>query len=82
MNDTLRIPRTLATRLERVAAIEGQTATSVAREAIAGHLQYLEWKTRAIAEGEADIRAGRVMTTAEVSAALRKQRARRAGKKA
>lgn len=82
MNDTLKLPRALAYRLERVAATEGQTATTVAREAIAGHLQYLEWKVRAIAEGESDIKAGKVMTTGQVTAALRKQRTRRAAKAA
>lgn len=57
-----------------------QQPESLARDAITECLDYLEWKERALAQGEADLRTGYVLTTEEVFAAIEKQRARRARK--
>ena len=80
MNDTIILSRSLASRLRRVSAKVRQKPESLAREAIAECLEYLEWKERALAQGEADLNAGHVLTTEEVFAAIEKQRARRARK--
>jgi len=80
MNDTIILSKSLARRLRRVSAKVRQKPESLAREAIAESLDYLEWKERALAQGEADLRAGRVLTTEEVFAAIEKQRARRVPK--
>ncbi len=80
MNDILKPPKPLAARLERATLDQGVAPSTIARKAIAGHLQYLEWKDRAIAVGDADIAAGRLMTTEQVFAAVAKQRAKRVGK--
>ena len=80
MNDIVKLPRPLAARLERASLDQGVALSSIACKAIAEHLQYLEWKEQAIAAGDADIAAGRLMTTEQVFAAVAKQRAKRAGK--
>lgn len=80
MNATVTLPKPLAARLERVSLDQGVAPSTIARKAIAEHLQYLEWRERAIAAGDADIVAGRTMTTDQAFAAVAKQRAKRAGK--
>lgn len=80
MNDMLKLPKALATRLKKVSLMQGDAPDAIARSAIAEHLRYLEWKEKAVARGDADIVAGRILTTAEVLSAIEKQRARRVGK--
>jgi predicted transcriptional regulator len=80
MNDIVRLPKLLAARLKKVSIDQGIAPAKIAHKAIAEHLQYLEWKERAIASGDADIAAGRLMTTEQVFAAVAKQRATRVGK--
>ena len=77
MNDIVKLPKLLAARLERVSIDQGIAPSAIARKAITEHLRYLEWKERAIALGDADLAAGRLMTTEQVFAAVAKQRARR-----
>ncbi len=81
MNDIVRLPKPLAARLAKASHAQGVEPSVIARKAISEHLSYLEWKERAIALGDADIAAGRVMTTAQVFSAVAKQRAKRAGKR-
>ena len=64
----------------KVSHVQGIAPSAIARKAIAEHLSYQEWKERAIALGDADHAAGRVLTTAQVFSALAKQRAKRVGK--
>ena len=40
----------------------------------------MEWKEKAIAEGQADLDSGNVITTAQIRESLAKQRAQRAAK--
>ena len=80
MNDIVKLPKLLAARLERVSIDLGIAPSAIAHKAIAEHLSYLEWKERAIALGDADLAAGRLMTTEQVFAAVAKQRAKRVGK--
>ena len=80
MNDMVRLPKLLAARLERASVDQGIAPAVIARKAIAEHLRYLEWKERAIAQGDADIAAGRLLSTEQVFAVIEKQRAKRARK--
>lgn len=80
MNDIVKLPKLLAARLERVSIDQGIAPSAIARKAIAEHLRYLEWKERAIALGDADLAAGRLMTTEQVFAAVANQRAKRVSK--
>ena len=80
MYDFIKLPKPLAARLEKVSHVQCVAPSAIARKAISEHLSYLEWKERAIALGDADIYAGRVMSTDEVFAAVAKQRTKRGGK--
>ena len=80
MNDIVKLPKPLAARLEKVSHVQRIAPAAIACKAIAEHLSYLEWKERAIALGDADLAAGRVMATAQVFSAVAKQRAKRVGK--
>jgi predicted transcriptional regulator len=77
MNDFVKLSKPLAARLEKVSHVRGVAPSAIARKAISEHLSCLEWKERAIAQGDADISAGRVMSTEQVFAAVAKQRAKR-----
>ena len=80
MNVIVKLSKLLAARLEKVSADEGVPADALARQAIAEHLRYLEWKQRSIAQGDADIAADHLLSTDQVFAAVAKQRARRVRK--
>lgn len=76
----LKLPKTLAKRLEKVAAIARINPESILKTALKDRLDYLEWKEKAIAEGQADLDNGRVVTTGKIRESLAKQRAQRAAK--
>jgi len=80
MLDELKLPKTLAKRLEKVAAIVRINPESILKTALKDRLDYLEWKEKAIAEGQADLDNGRVVSTAQVRESLAKQRVQRAAK--
>lgn len=80
MLDELKLPKTLAKRLEKVAAIARINPESILKTALKDRLDYLEWKEKAIAEGQADLDNGLVVSTAQVRESLAKQRAQRAAK--
>ena len=80
MRDDLKLPKTLAKRLEKVAAIASINPESILKTALKDRLDYLEWKEKAIAEGQADLDNGRVVSTAQVRESLAKQRVQRAAK--
>ena len=80
MNDMLRLPKTLATRLRKMSHKQGDSPATIAEVAIDEHLRYLEWKEKAIAAGDADIAAGRTLTTGQMLAAISRQRAARGRK--
>ncbi len=84
MNDMngISLPKDLRERIERLSRLRKVTAKSLVREAIADRVAYLEWEEKALAEGQADLDAGRVMTTEQVLKALAKQRTRRGGRSA
>jgi predicted transcriptional regulator len=64
-------------RFNKVPPVQGIAPAAIARKAIAERLSYLEWKERAIALGDADIAAGRVMSAVPVFSAIAKQRTNR-----
>ena len=70
MNDILKLPKALALRLRKVSLSQGDSPDTIARSAIAEHLRYLEWKEKAVLQGDADISADRILTTDEVLAAI------------
>lgn len=78
MQNTLILPKALRSRLEKAARATRRKPEALARQAIAERLDYLEWEERMIAEGDADLKAGRVITDEELRAALDKQRTTRA----
>jgi predicted transcriptional regulator len=81
MSETVHLPKALAKRLERIAGVAHVSPEVIARAAIKERLDYLEWKERAVAEGQADIDAGRLVTTEQLCAELNKQRTHRAVKR-
>ena len=76
MND-ISLPKDLQQRIERLSRRRRISPKSFVREAIADRVAYLEWEDKALAEGQADLDAGRVMTTDEVRKTHFEQRARR-----
>ncbi len=80
MLDELKLPKTLARRLEKVATLVRIEPESILKTALKDRLDYLEWKEKAIAEGQADLDNGRVVATAQIRESLAKQRAQRAAK--
>jgi len=80
MLDELKLPKTLAKRLEKAAAIARINPESILKTALKDRLDYLEWKEKAIAEGQADLDKGRVVSTMQIRESLAKQRAQRAAK--
>ena len=80
MLDELKLPKTLAKRLEKVAAVVCADPEAILKSALKDRLDYLEWKEMAIAEGQADLDNSRVVSTAQIRASLAKQRAQRAAK--
>ena len=81
MNDIVSLPKKLQDRIEKLSRLGKVTPKSLVREAIVDHVAYLEWEEKALAQGQADLDAGHVMTTDQLRRALSEQRARR-GRKA
>jgi predicted transcriptional regulator len=80
MNDLVSLPKRLQSRIAKLSRLRKVTAESLVREAIADRVAYLEWEERALAYGQADLDAGRVMSTEQLRKALSEQRARRGRK--
>jgi predicted transcriptional regulator len=81
MNDIVSLPKRLLDRIEKLSRLRRVTPKSLIREAIAERVAYLEWEEKALAQGQADLDAGRVITTDQLRKALSEQRVRR-GRKA
>lgn len=80
MLDELKLPKILAKRLEKVAAVAHINPESIVKTAIEDRLNYLEWKEKAIAEGQADLDIGGVVSTWQIRESLARQRMQRAAK--
>ena len=81
MSKTVHLPKALARRLERIAEIARMRPEAIATTAIKERVDYLEWKEKAIVAGQADLDAGRLMTTEQLRTTLVKQRSQRAAKR-
>ena len=81
MSETVHLPKALARRLERIAEIARMSPEAIATTAIKERVDYLEWKEKAIAEGQDDLDAGHLTTTERLRAELVKQRSQRAAKR-
>ena len=80
MSEMIALPKSLRSRLEKAAAKAGASPQDLARRAIAAHLEYLDWREKAIRAGfESGTREG-WKSSDEVFAAVAAQRARRAAK--
>ncbi len=75
--DELKLPRVLAKRLGRVAIVGHADLESIVNTAIEDRLNYLEWKGKAIAKGQADLDNGRMVSTGQIRESLARQRAQR-----
>jgi predicted transcriptional regulator len=64
-------------RLLRLAKEAGTTPARILKTVLRDGFEYTEWFVRQVNEGEADLKAGRVMSTAEVLALIERQRASR-----
>lgn len=82
MPDTIALPRALQVRLKKAAARTHASPESLAHQAIAAHLDYLDWRVKAIRAGFLSGKTEGWRSTEEVFAAVSAQRAKRAGKKA
>jgi predicted transcriptional regulator len=77
MNDMVSLPKRLQDRIEKLSRLRKVTPKSLVREAIAERVAYLEWEEKALAQGQVDLDAGRVMTTDQLRKSLSEQRVRR-----
>lgn len=82
MSDTIALPKALQARLEKAAAKTRASPESLARQAIAAHLDYLDWREKAVQAGFISGKTEGWRSTDEVFAAVSAQRARRASKQA
>lgn len=82
MPDTIALPKALQARLEKAAARTHASPESLVRQAIAAHLDYLEWREKAVRAGFLSGKTEGWRSTEEVFAAASAQRARRVAKKA
>jgi len=76
--DAFTLPKTLTRRLDRVARKTGAPAESLVREAVKGHLDYLEWLGRSLEEAENEAQATGWVSTPQVRSALAAEAVRRA----
>jgi predicted transcriptional regulator len=69
-------------RLERLAREAGTTPARILKTVLRDGFEYTVWFVRRVNEGDADLKAGRVMSTQELLSAIEKQRASRGRKSA
>lgn len=68
-------------RLERLAEAAGSTPQKILKTVLRDGFEYTEWFVRQVNEGDADLKAGRAMSSEEVLSVIEKQRALRGGKR-
>ncbi len=68
-------------RLERLAEEAGSTPQKILKTVLRDGFEYTEWFVRRVNEGDADLKAGRAMSSEEVLSVIEKQRALRGGKR-
>ena len=75
--DTFTLSKTLTRRLDRVARETGAPAETLVRDAVTGHLDYLEWLGESLDEAEKEARQAGWLTTDMVRRALATESIRR-----
>ena len=68
-------------RLERLAEEAGSAPQKILKTVLRDGFEYTEWFVRQVNEGDADLKAGRAMSSEEVLSVIEKQRALRGGKR-
>ena len=71
------LSRTELRRLHRLAKHAGTTPAKVLKAVLRDGFDYTEWFVRRVKEGDADRKAGRVLSTKDVLAQIERQRASR-----
>lgn len=82
MPDTIALPRALQARLEKAAAKTRASPKSLVRQAIAAHLDYLDWREKAVRAGFQSGKTEGWRSTEDVFAAVAAQRARNSQRRA
>lgn len=75
--ETFTLSKTLIRRLDRVARETGAPAESLVRDAVTGHLDYLEWLGKSLDAAEKEAQETGWLTTDDVRRALASESARR-----
>jgi len=75
--DAFTLPKTLTRRLDRVARETGSPAEALVRDAVKGHLDYLEWLGESLEEAEKEAQAVGWLNTDRVRHALAAEAVRR-----
>ena len=76
MSATFTLPQTVVKRLEKISASSKRSPAAIVKQAVQERLKYEEWALKQIDAGLADIKAGRVISHAEMVARMeRKMRA-------
>ena len=68
--DTFTLSKTLTRRLDRVTRETGAPAETLVRDAVKGHLNYLEWLGKSLDEAEKEAQEAGWLTTDEVRRTL------------
>ncbi len=68
--DTFTLSKTLTRRLDRVARETGAPAKALVRDAVKGHLDYLEWLGESLDKAENEAQQAGWLTTDEVRRTL------------
>jgi predicted transcriptional regulator len=76
--DTFTLSKALTRRLDRVSRETGAAPENLVRDAVKGHLDYLEWLGQSLDDAEKEARETRWLTTDEIRHALAAESARRA----
>lgn len=75
--DAFTLPKTLTRRLDRVARETGAPAETLVRDAVKGHLDYLEWLGHTLEEAEKEAQEIGWLNTDQVRRTLAAEAARR-----
>lgn len=75
--DAFTLPKTLTRRLDRVARETGAPAETLVRDAVKGHLDYLEWLGHTLEEAEKEAQEIGWLNTDHVRRTLAAEAARR-----
>jgi predicted transcriptional regulator len=75
--DAFTLSKTLTRRLDRVARATGARADTLIRDAVKGHLDYLEWLGQSLNDAEQEAQQSGWLTSDEVRRALATESARR-----